>query len=78
MDPMDLKSIIGPLVDKKKFERVMGFIEKVKTEAELTIGGERMAEKESFVQPTLFLKPGIETTIYRGRIFGALMINQYV
>lgn len=77
-DPMDSKSMIGPLVDEKQFERVMGFIEKGKTEAELAVGGERIGEKGFFVQPTLFLKPAKEATIYREEIFGpVMMINTF-
>jgi aldehyde dehydrogenase (NAD+) len=77
-DPMDGKSFVGPLVDEKQFERVMGFIEKGKTEAELATGGEQIGDKGFFVQPTLFLKPGKEATIYREEIFGpVMMINTF-
>lgn len=77
-DPMDTKFLVGPLVDVKQFERVMGFIEKGKEEAELAVGGEQMGEKGFFVQPTLFLKPRKEASIYREEIFGPVMsINTF-
>jgi aldehyde dehydrogenase (NAD+) len=78
-DPMDSKFMVGPLVDEKQFERVMGFIEKGKEEAELASGGEQIGEKGFFVEPTLFLKPGREAVIYREEIFGpVMMINTFV
>jgi aldehyde dehydrogenase (NAD+) len=77
-DPMDPKSMVGPLVDEKQFGRVMGFIEKGKSEAELGFGGQRIGEKGYFVEPTLFLKPGKDATIYREEIFGpVMMINTF-
>ena len=77
-DPMEKKTMIGPLIDEKQFERVMTFIEKGKGEAELVSGGERIGDEGFFVQPTLFLKPGREATIYREEIFGpVMMINTF-
>lgn len=77
-DPMKKKTMVGPLVDKAQFERVMEFIERGKGEAELIFGGERIGSEGFFVQPTVFLKPGREATIYRDEIFGpVMMINTF-
>jgi len=73
-DPMKKESMAGPLVDKKQFDRVMGFIEQGKKEAELITGGERNGADGLFVQPTLFLNPGKESVIYREEIFGPVMM----
>ena len=77
-DPMDSKSMIGPLVDEAQFNRVMGYISVGKEEAELAFGGERIGEKGFFVQPTLFLNPGREARIWNEEIFGPVMtINTF-
>jgi len=73
-DPMKKENFLGPLVDKKQFDRVMGFIEKGKTEAKLITGGERNGTDSFYVQPTLFLNPAAEATIYREEIFGPVMM----
>jgi aldehyde dehydrogenase (NAD+) len=77
-DPMDSKSMVGPLVDEAQFNRVMGFISVGKDEAKLAVGGERIGEKGFFVQPTLFLNPGKEARIWKEEIFGpVMMINAF-
>lgn len=73
-DPMDSKSMVGPLVDEGQFERVMGLISSGKEDAELAVGGERIGKEGFFVQPTLFLKPGKEARIWREEIFGPVMM----
>lgn len=72
-DPSDPSTMIGPLADKKQLDRVLGFIEKGKSEAELLVGGERKGDKGAFVLPTLFKNPGKDSTIYREEIFGPVL-----
>jgi aldehyde dehydrogenase (NAD+) len=71
-DPMK-EGMFGPLVDEKQFDRVMGLIKKGKEEAELITGGERNGTEGFFVQPTLFLNPGSDATIFREEIFGPVI-----
>jgi len=73
-DPMKMESFVGPVVDQKQFDRVMGFIEQGKKEAELITGGERNGSDGLFIQPTLFLNPSKEATIYKQEIFGPVMM----
>ncbi|KAF2264304.1 ALDH-like protein [Lojkania enalia] len=54
-------------------ERVLGFIEAGKSEAKLLVGGERKSNKGAFVQPTIFLNPSKDSTIYREEIFGPVL-----
>lgn len=75
-DPADKKTMLGPLADKAQLERVMGFIETGKTEAELLVGGERKGDKGAFVTPTVFLNPKKDGTIYREEIFGPVLTVQ--
>lgn len=71
--PLDAKTFIGPLADGKQFERVMGFLEKGKAEAELVTGGVRKGESGFYVEPTIFLNPKDDATIYRDEIFGPVI-----
>jgi hypothetical protein len=64
---------LGPLADKSQLERVLGYIEAGKSEAELLVGGERKGEKGTFVQPTIFLNPKKDAKIYREEIFGPVL-----
>lgn len=51
----------------------MGFIEKGKSEAKLLVGGQRKGDKGAFVQPTVFVNPAKDATIYKEEIFGPVL-----
>lgn len=67
--PTDANTMMGPLVDSKQFERVMGFLDIGKNEAELLTGGVRKGESGFYVEPTIFLNPKDDARIYREEIF---------
>lgn len=71
--PLDPKTFLGPLADDKQFERVMGFLDIGKNEAELVTGGKRHGDKGYFVEPTIFLNPKDDAKIYREEIFGPVI-----
>jgi aldehyde dehydrogenase (NAD+) len=71
--PTDAKTFMGPLADGKQFERVMGFLEAGKNEAELVTGGVRKGESGFYVEPTIFLNPKDDASIYRDEIFGPVI-----
>ncbi|KAH7057380.1 aldehyde dehydrogenase [Macrophomina phaseolina] len=66
----NMSGTIGPLADRGQYERVMSFIEAGKKEAELAAGGRRLGDKGYFVEPTLFVNPGLDASIYQQEIFG--------
>ena len=68
--PTDPTAFFGPLADAKQFQRVMGYIESGKVEAELVTGGSRHGDKGYHVEPTIFLNPKDDARIYREEIFG--------
>jgi len=70
---MEPTTFFGPLADKKQFDRVMGFLEIGKTEAELITGGKRKGTKGYYVEPTIFLNPKEDARIYREEIFGPVI-----
>jgi aldehyde dehydrogenase (NAD+) len=64
---------MGPLADGKQFERVMGFLDAGKDEAELVTGGVRKGESGFYVEPTIYLNPKDDARIYRDEIFGPVI-----
>jgi aldehyde dehydrogenase (NAD+) len=71
--PADAKTFMGPLADGKQFERVMGFLDAGKDEAELITGGVRKGESGFYVEPTIYLNPKDDARIYRDEIFGPVI-----
>jgi acyl-CoA reductase-like NAD-dependent aldehyde dehydrogenase len=76
-DPLDPRTRLGPLVSREQLERVMGYIEKGKSEgADLVLGGTR-GEVEGkngyFLNPTIFDRVTPEMTIAREEIFGPVL-----
>jgi acyl-CoA reductase-like NAD-dependent aldehyde dehydrogenase len=69
-DPLDPKTVMGPVVSKEQFDRVKGYLEVGKSEAKLAAGGATGTGKGYFVQPTVFT--GVDNTmkIAREEIFG--------
>ena len=75
-DPADPKNTMGPLINAKQRERVLGYIEKGKAEgARLVVGGGRPAHlpKGYFVEPTLFADVDPKSTIAQEEIFGPVL-----
>ena len=76
-DPLDPKTRFGALVSAEQMNKVLGYIEKGKTEgAKLVVGGERAHVGNSngfFVQPTVFDGVANEMTIAREEIFGPVL-----
>jgi len=77
-DPMDGDSDMGPLISRRQWERVMGYIEKGRNEgANLLLGGNvpngRQFEKGFWLEPTLFGDASHEMVISREEIFGPVL-----
>lgn len=69
-DPFDPASTQGSIVNERQFDRIMGYIEKGKSEgAELVTGGNRVGDRGYFVEPTVF-RGDNSLTIAREEIFG--------
>jgi len=64
----------GPQVDKIQFDKILGLIEKGKSEgATMHCGGARHGEQGYFIQPTVFSDVTDEMTIAKEEIFGPVM-----
>jgi aldehyde dehydrogenase (NAD+) len=76
-DPTDLRTLMGPLVDKAQFERVMGFIERGRADkgaGQCIAGGARIGEDGFFVQPTLFRDVPHTSELLQEEIFGPVAV----
>ncbi|MFF5992695.1 phenylacetaldehyde dehydrogenase StyD [Prauserella flavalba] len=70
-DPLDPATTMGALVNRKQQERVLGYIEKGRSEgARIVAGGGRPEGAGFFVQPTIFADVDNDMTIAREEIFG--------
>ncbi|MDH3198772.1 MAG: L-glutamate gamma-semialdehyde dehydrogenase, partial [Candidatus Krumholzibacteria bacterium] len=64
---------MGPVINEKAAESILGYIETGKTEGELLTGGLRASGKGYFIQPTVFGDVPPEATISREEIFGPVL-----
>ncbi len=75
-DPTDPANLMGPLINARQRDRVLGYIEKGKAEgARLLVGGgvpERFP-KGFYVEPTLFADVDPDATIAQEEIFGPVL-----
>ncbi|HLM64815.1 MAG TPA: aldehyde dehydrogenase [Acidimicrobiales bacterium] len=75
-DPTDPTVAVGPLVAERQRDRVLGYIEKGRSEgARLAVGGGRPAglDKGWYVEPTLFTDVDNGMTIAQEEIFGPVL-----
>ncbi|HMK99691.1 MAG TPA: aldehyde dehydrogenase family protein [Acidimicrobiales bacterium] len=75
-DPWDPSNLMGPLVSAKQRDRVLGYIEKGKSEARLVRGGSIPADRPTgyFVEPTLFADVDPKAAIAQEEIFGPVLV----
>jgi aldehyde dehydrogenase (NAD+) len=70
-DPLDPKTVMGPVVSKEQFDRVKRYLDVGKKEgAKVTAGGEPGTGKGYFVKPTVFADVNNNMKIAREEIFG--------
>jgi aldehyde dehydrogenase (NAD+) len=76
-DPQRPDVMMGPLINEKQRDRVLGYIEKGKAEgATLALGGNRPADypKGWWVEPTMFVDVDNSMTIAQEEIFGPVLV----
>ncbi len=76
-DPLELKNIQGPQINRRQQDRILGYIEKgVQEGAKLLVGGKRPAQlpKGFYVEPTLFGDVRNDMTIAQEEIFGPVLV----
>ncbi len=72
-DPFDENTEQGAQVSQEQFDKVMGYIELGKQEANCVAGGERAADTGWFVRPTIFTGVTNDMRIAREEIFGPVV-----
>jgi aldehyde dehydrogenase (NAD+) len=76
-DPADPKSVVGPMVSQKQYDRVESYIRKgIEEGAEVLVGGEghpKGFEAGYFVKPTVFVNVKNDMTIAQEEIFGPVL-----
>ncbi|WP_149142376.1 aldehyde dehydrogenase [Gemmobacter caeruleus] len=77
-DPLDPGAAMGPLVDRRHADTVMGFIDNGRQSARLVCGGERLtiSGSDAYVQPTIFAGAAPDARIVREEIFGPVLSIQ--
>ncbi len=71
----DPSSQLGPVVSKRQFERVMGYIDGAKAEGATTLtGGTRALDHGYFIKPTVFIDTKPEMRIVREEVFGPVVV----
>ena len=67
--------LLGPLVSKPQYEKVLGYIDVGKSEATLVTGGVRPAQLNEgyFLEPTIFADVAPTARIWREEIFGPVL-----
>jgi|TARA_B110000967_G_scaffold210036_2_gene269777 acyl-CoA reductase-like NAD-dependent aldehyde dehydrogenase len=70
----DINTMIGPVVNQKQKERILGYIQKGQSEgAELITGGSAVGKEGYFVEPTILSNASPESTIFNEEIFGPVL-----
>ena len=73
-DPFDMNTTQGPQVDADQFNKILGYIDKGKSEgANCRTGGSRVGSKGFFIEPTVFDNVKDEMAIARDEIFGPVL-----
>ncbi|KAJ4317086.1 hypothetical protein N0V84_007539 [Fusarium piperis] len=73
MGPDDGPMGVPPVADEHQLRSILSYIEAGKKEAELVIGGARKDAKGFWIEPTLFLEPSSDASIYKEEIFGPVL-----
>jgi acyl-CoA reductase-like NAD-dependent aldehyde dehydrogenase len=74
---LDPETFVGPLVSAEQHDRVSGYIDAGKAEAELVAGGSTdLGNGGYFVEPTLFSATNDDAKIVREEIFGPVLVAQ--
>jgi betaine-aldehyde dehydrogenase len=73
-DPFDEGASMGALINRKQFERVMGYIDVGRQEgARVVSGGERGLDTGYYVRPTIFADANNDMRIAQEEIFGPVL-----
>jgi len=72
-NPSQLENYMGPVIDQKAYDKIMGYIEIGKQEGRLVAGGKGDDSIGYFIQPTIFADLDPKATIMQEEIFGPVV-----
>jgi aldehyde dehydrogenase (NAD+) len=74
-DPLDPATQIGPIANRKEYEKILGYIESGKESAQLAAGGgvKKINDKGYFIEATVFADATNDIQIAREEIFGLVV-----
>ncbi|KAJ5638386.1 hypothetical protein N7490_008265 [Penicillium lividum] len=72
-DPMSKATVSSPLAHAGQLKRVLSFLDKGQSEAELITGGSRHGDTGCYVKPTIFFQPKEGADISTKEIFGPVL-----
>ncbi len=64
---------VGPVINERAMESILGYIEKGRSEGRLLAGGNRVGDKGWFIEPTVFGDVDAKATIAQEEIFGPVL-----
>ncbi|KAH8587095.1 aldehyde dehydrogenase domain-containing protein [Bisporella sp. PMI_857] len=75
-DPEISQTVIGPVVDKAQFDRVINIINSAKEEGQgtLLMGGKPLGTQGYFIEPAIFTETQEDANIYKEEIFGPVVV----
>ncbi|KAF5010310.1 hypothetical protein FDECE_3515 [Fusarium decemcellulare] len=65
---------VSPVADEAQLNRVLSYIEAGKQAANLIVGGRQKDLKGCWIEPTIFLDPSDDASIYKEEIFGPVLV----
>jgi 1-pyrroline-5-carboxylate dehydrogenase len=72
-DPKDLGNYMGPVIDKKAFDKIMSYVDVGKQEGKLVAGGEGDDAEGYFIRPTVFKDIDPMARLSQEEIFGPVL-----
>lgn len=75
-DTSDPDTVLGPLVSRRQFERVSGFIERRSGSAEIVVGGRAPDRPGHYLEPTIIAGVGQADELVQREIFGPVSTVQ--
>jgi 1-pyrroline-5-carboxylate dehydrogenase len=72
-DPAIYGNTVGPVINEKAVDKILGYVEIGKGEAQLVLGGGRAPGDGYFIEPTIFAGVGSRARIAQEEIFGPVL-----
>lgn len=69
----ETNAAVGPVIDEKALNKILGYIEIGKNEGKLAIGGSRAEGNGYYIEPTIFIDVPADARIMKEEIFGPVL-----